>query len=118
MNSKSRMQLLQALQQRQTPIPKDMPQGLVLAPLTATCWAAASLQEVCPGLGGGRPAGCKGAAATAGDVTYAGFDLCIGDGTVHEGEKRNASSPAYLHAAGEYACTVGLVPCHQFACIP
>jgi hypothetical protein len=49
MTTKSRTQLLQALQQRQTPMPKDIPQGLMLPPLTATSWAAASWQEVCSG---------------------------------------------------------------------
>lgn len=89
MTSKSRTQLLQALQQHQTPLPKDMPPGLLPPRLTATCWAAASWQEVCAAAGEGpssvRPAGRKGGAA--GDrTTYHGFDLCIGDGTVHEGE--------------------------------
>lgn len=88
MTPKSRTQLLQALQQRQTPTPKDMPQEIILPPLTATCWAAASWQDVCPAAGEGphvKPPGRRGAAA-AGDRAYNGFDLCIGDGTVHEGD--------------------------------
>lgn len=90
MTSKSRAQLLQALQQHQTPVPKDMPHNLLRPPLTATCWAAASWQEVCPtagepgtGKGGGR--------RTADRTTYHGFDLCVGDGTVHEGQHQQLS---------------------------
>lgn len=90
MSSKSRTQLLQALLQRQTPTPKDMPQGLALQPLTATCWAAAAWQEVCPtDASSVRPAGRRGGGAAAagagGDWAYNGFDLCIGDGTMYEG---------------------------------
>lgn len=106
MSNKVRTQLLQALQQRQTPTPKDMPAGLLLPPLTATCWAAASWQEVCPGLtghdGGARTAGRRGAAAAAGDKNYNGFDLCIGDGTVHEGR---------LAAAGLAPCKPKIPAC-------
>lgn len=92
MTPKSRTQLLQALQQHSTPLPKDMPPGLPPPPLTATVWAAAAWQEVCPAAGGlymaatGRPGGRRAAAAGDSARTYQGFDLCIGDGTVHEGE--------------------------------
>jgi hypothetical protein len=94
MTPKSRTQLLQALQQHSTPLPKDMPPGLPPPPLTTTVWAAAAWHEVCPAAGGhylpgggtGRPRGRRGAAAGDSHRTYQGFDLCLGDGTVHEGE--------------------------------
>jgi hypothetical protein len=97
MTSQSRTQLLQALLQRQTPAPKDMPLGLALQPLTATCWAAAVWQEVCPtDVSVARPAGRRGgggaAAAAGGDRAYNGFDLCIGDGTVYEGGEGSGAS--------------------------
>jgi hypothetical protein len=85
MPTKARQQLLQALQQRATPAPKDAPPGLSLPPLSATCWAAASWEEVCCADGGGRPAGGRGKKGQEGVSAYHGFDLCIGDFTVYEG---------------------------------
>lgn len=96
MTKKSKVQLLQALQQHRTPVPKDLPQGLGLLPCTVTCWAAAAWQEVAPATNDATLHSSRGAAATR--PTYAGFDVCIGDGTVHEGtDQPNSQQHLHLH---------------------
>jgi hypothetical protein len=130
MTTKSRTQLLQALTQHSTPLPKDMPPGLAPPPLTATVWAAAAWQEVCPAAGGacmaaggtGRPGGRRGAATGDSLRTYQGLDLCLGDGTVHEGgvvcrERRMMERLHLVHCspAGQSAgvmCCKGLLAGH------
>lgn len=87
MPPRQRQALLQALQLRSTPRPRDAPPELAL-PLTATAWAAGSWQEMCPAAGCdafGRPATRKGAASSAAAAAaLTGFDLVIADCTVHE----------------------------------
>jgi hypothetical protein len=87
MPTKAKQQLITALQQRATPLPKGLPQQLAI-PLTATCWASAAWQDL-PGGGGtadshayGKPKGQAAAAAAAAQA----FDLLVADGTVHEGK--------------------------------
>eukprot|EP00879_Flechtneria_rotunda_P026425 GHRR01028174.1.p1 GENE.GHRR01028174.1~~GHRR01028174.1.p1 ORF type:complete len:459 (+),score=198.48 GHRR01028174.1:77-1378(+) len=82
--NKVRQQLLEALQQRATPqpTPGSLLAGGQVLPLTATCWGAAAYDDVCPsGLGAVCTTHKNGKAAK---VLHQGFDLCLGDGTVHE----------------------------------
>lgn len=84
MTTKPRQQLLEALMRHTTPTaPKDLPPGVALPPVAATCWAAASWQDVCPE---GRQAGRRGSAAGSTAASFNGFDLSIADNTVYEGE--------------------------------
>lgn len=88
MPAKAKQQLLTALHQRATPLPKGLQQQLPV-PLTATCWASTAWQDLPGGAGTadvyvhghGKQRGQAAAAATAAQA----FDLLVADGTVHEG---------------------------------
>ncbi|WIA40444.1 hypothetical protein OEZ86_013801 [Tetradesmus obliquus] len=87
MPAKAKQQLLTALHQRATPLPKGLQQQLPV-PLTATCWASTAWQDLPGGAGTadayvhghGKQRGQAAAAATAAQA----FDLLVADGTVHE----------------------------------
>jgi hypothetical protein len=92
LSAKVKQQLLTALHQRATPLPKGLPAQLT-TPLTATCWASNSWQDM-PGGGGSADAHCynkpKGQAAAAAAAAQV-FDLLVADGTVHEGRCHSSS---------------------------
>jgi hypothetical protein len=90
MPPKVRQQLLGALQQRDAaPAAKDLPAGVPQPPTSATVWASAAWDEVCPD-GGRQPAhGSKAAASVLNGLgaatAFAAFDLCVGDNSIYEG---------------------------------
>jgi hypothetical protein len=111
MPAKAKQQLLTALHQRATQLPKGLPQQLPI-PLTATCWASSAWQDLPGGAGGAadahaynKPRGQAAAAATA----VQAFDLLIADSTLHEGGLcSTAAAPCWLlHASNALS-----LPCY------